>query len=273
MAKIYGLNGVLRGRQGNNVFSVQNGTQVVKAYQPVVANPRSELQKIQRSKFALAGKISGMSPSEAFVGLVGSSERSRRARLVSLLIKACTVTPSGADYIAAIPFRDFVWSEGSLNRYSATASVVGTAVDHFTVTATVNQLVIAPTAPVGYGELCVVALFDPTGSRLDGLQAQVRTTTAANTFTFRRAYDTSVVLAAWVCPFVAGSRDGAFRSGNVGYNEAQNAAQLTASLASLLAAAQFGMSVFLNSVNVIVPAQANAMPNDDDNNRSVAKKK
>lgn len=59
MAKIYGLNGKIKGRQGNNVFRIRRGTQVVAEYNPSPLNPKTMAQVTQRGKFALANKVAG----------------------------------------------------------------------------------------------------------------------------------------------------------------------------------------------------------------------
>jgi hypothetical protein len=54
MGKCVGLVGNIRNKVGNFVFSTWKGIQVVKAYQPTVANPRSAGQTAQRSRFDYA---------------------------------------------------------------------------------------------------------------------------------------------------------------------------------------------------------------------------
>ena len=54
MGKAVGLVGNIRNKIGNFVFSTWNGIQVVKAYQPVVGNPRSDGQVAQRTRFDYA---------------------------------------------------------------------------------------------------------------------------------------------------------------------------------------------------------------------------
>lgn len=60
MAKIYGINGVVSGRQGNNVYAVRNGEQVLKKYQPVVYNPNSEAQVATRAKLKMLSQLSAV---------------------------------------------------------------------------------------------------------------------------------------------------------------------------------------------------------------------
>lgn len=59
MAKLAGgALGVRRGKVGAEVYSVTGGIQVVKQYQPVVANPNTDGQQIQRLKMMVVGKLS-----------------------------------------------------------------------------------------------------------------------------------------------------------------------------------------------------------------------
>ena len=60
MAKIFGLNGVLNGRQGANVFVVRNGVNIVRKYQPVVANPSTAGQVETRAKLKLMSQLSAL---------------------------------------------------------------------------------------------------------------------------------------------------------------------------------------------------------------------
>lgn len=73
MAKAYGINGVAVGKLGNNVFSVNSGEQIVRAYQPKVTNPNTDAQQASRAKLKLASQLAAiMAPNIAMrkVGLV-----------------------------------------------------------------------------------------------------------------------------------------------------------------------------------------------------------
>ena len=210
MARIYGLNGALRGKQGNNVFSIQNGTQIVKAYQPVVSNPRSFLQQIQRSKFALAGKISSITPPEALVGLGGANKRSRRAAFVRSLVASTTTTntPSAGGTIvtAQVDYSRVRFSDGSLSIYSphsAISAAYTTGTQNVRLRVTVSGYTtdsITSDAPVGYGELIIVAKINPSTSVLDAIQCAIRTN-ADMTFDFAVYYKTPAHVATYVVPF------------------------------------------------------------------------
>lgn len=58
MAKTTGVIGGLSGKLGSAVFAHRRGVQIARAYQPVVANPKSERQQLSRAKFALAESVS-----------------------------------------------------------------------------------------------------------------------------------------------------------------------------------------------------------------------
>lgn len=86
MAKIYGINGKITGKVGNTVFAVDGGTQVARQYNPIVANPRTEAQQVQRLKVDFAGQMSKGIVAAALDGLSGN-RRQRRSTLLSNLIK------------------------------------------------------------------------------------------------------------------------------------------------------------------------------------------
>ena len=56
--------GQWRGRTGGQVYRVSHGQQIVSAYQPKVANPRTDAQQIQRAKFNLMARLNSITPSE-----------------------------------------------------------------------------------------------------------------------------------------------------------------------------------------------------------------
>lgn len=57
MAKMTSLSGSVTGKLAGNVYSVNSGQQIVRAYQPNVANPSTELQVNNRTKFKLASQL------------------------------------------------------------------------------------------------------------------------------------------------------------------------------------------------------------------------
>ena len=60
MAKSTNGLGQFRGKLGGAVFAVNAGEQIVRQYQPQVANPRTAAQLTQRAKMNLTGKLSAI---------------------------------------------------------------------------------------------------------------------------------------------------------------------------------------------------------------------
>lgn len=58
--KLYGLGGVGTGKLGNQVFAVKSGVQIVRQYQPVVANPNTAAQVETRAKMKLASQVAAV---------------------------------------------------------------------------------------------------------------------------------------------------------------------------------------------------------------------
>ena len=57
MAKMYGFSGRLTGRKGDAVFAVRGGDQIVRQYNPVVANPKTPAQTENRQKLKLLSQL------------------------------------------------------------------------------------------------------------------------------------------------------------------------------------------------------------------------
>lgn len=88
MAKSTNGLGQFRGKMGGIVFSVRNGQQVVRNYQPVVANPKSSDQRKQRAKAVLAGKLSHILTAPFIIGMNGGSKAGRRSEFNRILLDA-----------------------------------------------------------------------------------------------------------------------------------------------------------------------------------------
>lgn len=112
MGKNVGLIGSVSGKVGNVVYAVQNGVQTVRAYQPVVVNPKSVAQQQQRAKGNAVGRISSFVPREAIMGL-GSNGRMRRGEFLRSLLNAAVVAASGSGWNAKVNIQDIVFSRGS----------------------------------------------------------------------------------------------------------------------------------------------------------------
>ena len=243
MARIYGLNGVLRGKQGNNVFSVQNGTQVVKAYQPVVSNPRTILQQFQRSKFALAGKMSGVTPIEAIQGLAGGSARDKRASFVANILRKAVVNSSGGNLVASINYDDVIYSVGAVAQYSGAPSFTarwgGGAISANTASVTIVPGALPSGSPAGYSELLITALYDANTFSLDEVRVIERPATQA-VLDFRMGQQRDVIFVGYVVPFIRMSRNSAPVMSDLGGTETD--ANLTSSQSAVLSGAVWGRS-------------------------------
>lgn len=278
MARIYGLNGLIRGRQGNNVFSIQNGTQVLKVYNPAVANPRTEAQELQRAKFALVGKISGCAPSAAFVGLAGSSARSRRANFVSRCVRAAVATATADSYTANIAYSDILFSTGALDKYSTGVTATASITSSGLVTVTIPTMALFSNAPAGYGEMVVVGCFDGSSSPLDNFQVGLRNTSSASTFSFDLRSNASAVVVVWYCPFVTSSRRAGMLSGYLGTNSTSNSIELIARVLAYASDAQWGNSlastpILVNPINnAVSPSPSDRRDEDEGQPPSETKK-
>lgn len=70
MAKFYG-SGVLTGKSGNKVYAVRKGVVIERQYMPVVLNPKSEAQTIQRAKFKTMSQLSAIMRPAVAVRTIG----------------------------------------------------------------------------------------------------------------------------------------------------------------------------------------------------------
>ena len=57
MAKIFGLSGRITGRKGDAVFAVRSGEQIVRQYNPIVANPKTPAQVDSRLKLKFSSQL------------------------------------------------------------------------------------------------------------------------------------------------------------------------------------------------------------------------
>lgn len=60
MAKIYGLFGAMTGKLSDTVMAVRGGEQIVRKYQPVVANPKTTAQVEARAKLKMLSQMSAV---------------------------------------------------------------------------------------------------------------------------------------------------------------------------------------------------------------------
>lgn len=138
MAKIYGINGRITGKVGNTVFAVDGGIQVARQYNPIVANPRTAAQQVQRLKVNLAGQMSRGIQAAALEGLRGN-RRQRRSALLSNLIKdVFREDGNGSGDRMAFQASKLVLSTGTMEMSYKVSFVLGAS-----VVAGKNQLQVA----------------------------------------------------------------------------------------------------------------------------------
>ena len=60
MAKLYGISGKATGKKGDTVFAVRNGEQIIRQYNPIVGNPKTEAQVDNRAKLKLLSQLAAV---------------------------------------------------------------------------------------------------------------------------------------------------------------------------------------------------------------------
>lgn len=139
MAKLAGgALGVRRGKVGAEVYSVTGGIQVVKQYQPVVANPNTDGQQIQRLKMMVVGKISKAIRPDMLVGL--GTRFNARAEFNKTMLRAAEARLSGDAGLwkARVPATALVFSRG-FTPSSYAFGAAGFAAGNRAVTITISE--------------------------------------------------------------------------------------------------------------------------------------
>lgn len=114
MAKSVGMVGTLRGKAGNFVYAKgEDGSTIVRAYQPQVTNPNTDAQILQRAKLNLAGRLSKITPKMVIIGMDGATNRQRRSRYNAIIAKSADATVNGGQGSASIKDAQLKFSEGN----------------------------------------------------------------------------------------------------------------------------------------------------------------
>lgn len=175
MAKIYGINGKLTGKVGNTVFAVDGGIQVARQYNPIVANPRTEAQQIQRLKVNFAGQMSSGIVPAAIEALRGNA-RARRSALLSNLIKDAvkTVNAQGETKIS-LDAEKVVLSTGNVVMPAVDFSTsVSADADTVTGSLNINPLAESGTLPKGVRlRVVMIAIPQPGYGVPNGVMSRV----------------------------------------------------------------------------------------------------
>lgn len=236
MAKSRNIIGTIAGKAGSMVFSKgPDGSTIMRAYQPQVANPRSDAQMTQRAKVVLSGKLSKIVPAGAISGLMQGTTLKNRSRFTRQILGLASVATSGGVKTASVQPQDIVFSEGIIPMTASVGSVVLTA-----TTATVS---LTNVRYDGANGLRLVALvLNP--DRSDAYEACTFVDTVLQETTASVAINLPVTLRAgqsvlvYACPFRLVNRSNNVRSAGV-WIDTDVIAELGLGLAN---AAEFGNS-------------------------------
>ena len=205
MAKSPNGVGQFSGKMGGLVFAVRSGQQIVRSYQPVVANPKSASQRLQRAKANLVGQISKIVPYQILIGL-GDSKVARRARFLRLALNNATASVSQSDpsiVTSKLDVNKFIFSEGAL--------VPSMSVSNFEAQRNVINVTLARLGGVSDADfLSSGVLFVATMLSVDGKYESVfyRYVDASEfgaatsfSFTFSHVNEGNYIAAAYIAPF------------------------------------------------------------------------
>lgn len=128
MAKSRNIIGTIAGKAGSMVFSKgPDGSTIMRAYQPQVANPRTDAQMTQRAKVVLSGKLSKIVPAGAISGLMQGTTLKNRSRFTRQILELASVATSGGVKTATVRPADIVFSEGIVPMAATVGAVTLTA--------------------------------------------------------------------------------------------------------------------------------------------------
>lgn len=125
--KLTGITGTGTGKLGSSIFAVNAGTQIVRQYQPVVANPSTEAQIEQRAKLKLASQLAR--DMKGAIAIPKDGIVSARNRFMSKNFGAITYSDGTAEATLA----DIQLTLGSLYMPAMTAATFSTGVASLTM--------------------------------------------------------------------------------------------------------------------------------------------
>lgn len=107
MATMQGITGGLSGKMGSAVFRQRGGQTIASQYQPIVKNPNSEGQQIQRAKFKLMSQLAAIMSSGfgtmAVTKRKSAGQPSQRNMFTKLNFPLVDVTTEETGVVAKIP--------------------------------------------------------------------------------------------------------------------------------------------------------------------------
>lgn len=236
MAKIRGIAGGINGRAGEMVFSKgDNGTTIMKKYQPVVRNPRTDGQLRQRAKMNCVGQFVGLCPNALLSPLAMGSHRMNRADLSSRLLKVADVTKTGGVFVASFPPSAVKFAHGNQPALTEIDSVVVEG-NKVTITATPN---VDDSLLNKYGDRFVLGILSDSGNSLyDGIvyTDHIVTTNAAQTvvMNLNQPLDEGQTVVLWRVPFVLNDGRTSVNGQNIYIGDAAISAALATNSNSLV---------------------------------------
>ena len=243
MAKSSNIIGTIAGKAGSMVFSKgPDGSTIMRAYQPQVANPRTDAQMTQRAKVILSGKLSKIIPAGAISCLMQGTTLKNRSRFTRQILELASVATSGGVKTASVRPQDIIFSEGIVPMSATVGSV--------TLTATSATVAISGVTANGANGLRLVAIvLNP--NRSDAYEActfkdtvlQAETTSVVLNLPVSLQDGQSVLI--YACPFRLVNRSNNVRSAGV-WLDTDVIAELGLGLAN---SAEFGPSGY-NSATV-----------------------
>lgn len=204
MGKIYGINGVVRGKIGGTVYyKGADGATYARTYQPTVFNPKSNAQLVQRCKVNLAGRVSAVTPSDVLRAFGFAGRRKNRSAFVGSLIKSTIVTQASGECEAKVQPANVQFSRGTEPARANVTTPVAVTASGMTVSLTMTDESLVNK----YGERIVVAVMRPED---DGVFSGVffadvlfdGTTAKAVSLSFPTSITTGTMVSVYRIPFV-----------------------------------------------------------------------
>jgi hypothetical protein len=220
MGKSVNVIGTIRGKVGSMVFSKgPDGSTIMRAYQPQVANPRTSAQLAQRAKVVMAGKLSKLIPIEALSGLGMGSRLANRSWFNSHILREAVAVLQQGTYTASVPPSKIVFSSGP--------AVMGATIG--TVTLAASQVNVAISNPNGDGlhggRFIAVVMQNVAGdayrmaSFTDAVFTSATSTVAIN---LPQALNEGDWVLVYACPFVINTSARRGKSAGVWFETAVN---------------------------------------------------
>lgn len=142
-------------------YKGEDGMTNFRAYQPKVANPRTDLQVLQRAKMNVVGQFSALCPAALLAPLGKGTKRKNRSYFTSRLLVNSTASLVDEHAVASFDPSVVQFSKGSQALLSEASTPV---VDESSVTITLTPNV--PQELLGrYGERIVIAILDASTNK------------------------------------------------------------------------------------------------------------